>query len=265
MRSLNSPPPPPPQPPPPPLLSSLREAWLDALAVLAPTECSGCGVPDRALCNACRTALQPVPLRVDLPGLPVWAALDYQAVPRAVLVAFKDGGRTDAAPALAAALRAAIEASLRDAADRGGRGGGSRGSGGGSGSRAGVHIATVPSTRAEFRRRGYRPVEMLLARAGLRSERVLRPVRRTVDQASLGVAQRAVNRAGSLRAGPRAAGCSYLLVDDILTTGSTLREAARALRAAGGRVVGAAVVARTERRDGVNGWDYDPVGFTGDL
>ncbi len=262
MRSLTLPP-----------LSSLREAWLDALAVLAPTECSGCGVPDRALCSTCRTALQPVPLRVDLPGLPVWAALDYQAVPRAVLVAFKDGGRTDAAPALAAALRAAIEASLRDAGGRGGRGGGGGDRSGtgdcsGTGDRGGggdVYIATVPSTRAAFRRRGYRPVEMLLARAGLRSERVLRPVRRTVDQASLGVAQRAVNRAGSLRAGPRAAGCSYLLVDDILTTGSTLREAARALRAAGGRVVGAAVVARTERRDGVNGWDYDPVGFTGDL
>jgi predicted amidophosphoribosyltransferase len=99
----------------------------------------------------------------------------------------------------------------------------------------------------------------------LRSERVLRPVRRTVDQASLGVAQRAVNRAGSLRAAPSAAGRTYLLVDDILTTGATIREAARALRAAGARVVGAAVVARTERRDGLNAWEEDPGTFTGDL
>ncbi len=235
-----------------PLLPALREAWLDAMAVLSPTECSGCGAPDRALCSTCRAALQPVlPLRVDLPDLPVWAALDYRSASRAVLVAFKDGGRTDAAPALATALRVAIAAALRDAGARREPGG--------------IRIATVPSTRAAFRRRGYRPVEVLLGRTGLRSERVLRAVRRTADQASLGVAQRAVNRAGSLRAEPRAAGRSYLLVDDILTTGATLGEASRALRAAGARVVGAAVVARTERRDGKPGGDRDLSTFTGDL
>ncbi len=239
----------------------VREALLDALAVLSPTECSGCASPDRALCDGCREALEPAPLRVDLPELPVWAALDYRSVTRAVLVAFKDGGRTDAAPALATALRAAIESALRESALRetalretaDGRHG------------RDVRIATVPSTRAAFRRRGYRPVELLLSRAGLRGERVLRPLRRTADQASLGVAERASNRAGSLRAEPVVAGRSYLLVDDILTTGSTLREAARALRAGGARVIGAAVVARTERRDGLNGWDHDPRTLTGDL
>ncbi len=237
----------------------VREAWLDALAVLAPTECSGCGEPDRALCTACRAALEPDPVPVELPGLRVWAALDYRSAPRAVLVAFKDGGRTDSAPALATALRAAIEAALHDAS------GNECSDAVGDHEQSGVLIATVPSTRAAFRRRGYRPVELLLARAGLRSQRVLRPVRRTADQASLGAAQRALNRAGSLRAVPRAAGRSYLLVDDILTTGSTVREAARALRAAGARVVGAAVVARTERRDGLNEWERDTGRFTGDL
>jgi predicted amidophosphoribosyltransferase len=233
------------------VLPMLRESWLDAVAVVFPTECSGCGAPDRALCGDCRAALAPRPAPVDLPELRVWSALDYASVTRSVLVAFKDGGRTDAAPVLARALRAAMESALDDARDRSdGRD---------------VRIATVPSARAAFRRRGYRPVEVLLGRCGLRSERVLRPSRRTVDQAALGAAQRAVNRAGSLRAEPRSAGRTYLLVDDILTTGSTLREASRALRRAGARVAGAAVVARTERRDGMNAWDSDPVGFPGDF
>ncbi|WP_345763862.1 ComF family protein [Diaminobutyricibacter sp. McL0608] len=233
------------------LVTMLREAWLDALAVVAPTECSGCGAPDRALCVSCRADLAPVPTPVDLSGVPVWAALDYGSVPRSVLLAFKDGGRTDAAPVLAGALRAAIASALRDGRACGGE--------------PGIRIATIPSTRAAFRRRGYHPVELLLARSGLRSERVLRPIRRAADQASLGAAERALNRAGSLRCMPRAAGRTYLLVDDILTTGSTLREAARALRRAGASVAGAAVVARTERRDGLNGWDQVPAGFTGDL
>lgn len=214
------------------------EALLDALAVLAPTTCCGCDAPDRALCPTCTAALTPSPrerLIEAEPPLRVWAALDYGGPPRRVLLAFKDGGRTDAARALARPLRASVRSAL--AAVRPATSG-----------EGFVRLATIPSTRAAYRRRGYQPVELVLARAGLRAEHPLHIARQTEDQAGLGLAERASNRGGSLRARPTAAGIDWLLVDDIVTTGSTLLEARRAIVAAGGTVLGAAVIAHTPLR-----------------
>jgi len=124
----------------------------------------------------------------------------------------------------------------------------------------GALIVPVPSRPAAVRARGHDPVLRMsrAASARLRSIgldvavapllRVGRPVR---DQASLGREQRLANLRDAIRARPvRAARRDRIavIVDDIVTTGATAGDCARALRAAGVRVVGVAVVAATPLR-----------------
>ncbi|TFD48995.1 ComF family protein [Cryobacterium frigoriphilum] len=214
-----------------------RRALLDAWAVLAPTQCSGCGAPDRALCAACRLSLGARPHTCCRGDQTVWAALDYSGVVRRVLGNFKDGGRTDAAAALAVPLRQAIAAALAglDVASR-------------AQPAADVHLVTIPSAAAAFRARGYHPVELLLRHAGLVATPVLDLALTTTDQVGLGREERARNKTGSLRARYGLANFRCLIVDDILTTGATVLEARRAVRAAGGEVLGVATLAETRRR-----------------
>jgi predicted amidophosphoribosyltransferase len=77
----------------------------------------------------------------------------------------------------------------------------------------------------------------------------LRLVAAVHDSAGLGAAARQANLAHAMRAQPPPrAGVRVVLVDDVVTTGATVREAVRALTAAGWQVVGAATVARTVLR-----------------
>jgi ComF family protein len=89
--------------------------------------------------------------------------------------------------------------------------------------------------------------EVLSAKLGTpRADRLLRRTRSTLRQFDLNPPKRweNVRRAFAVRAGYHLRDAHVLLVDDILTTGATCSEAARALRAAGAARVTVAVVAR---------------------
>ncbi len=177
--------------------------------------------------------MRPVP---EPPGLPaVYAAAPYAREVRALLLAHKERGALALTGALGAALAGAVWAGLGP-----GRGGAE--------SRAGpVILVPVPSARRAVRRRGHDPVRRMavvaagrLRRAGVpaRVAGVLRQRRPVVDQAGLDARRRRENLAGALevRAGGAQllAGGRIVLVDDLITTGASLAEAARALRAAAG-------------------------------
>ena len=97
-------------------------------------------------------------------------------------------------------------------------------------------VTFVPATARSMAARGFNPAEELashVARAvRLPCARLLRKTMETADQTDLSRSERARNVRDAFVAGP-APGARVLLVDDILTTGATADECARALRAAG--------------------------------
>ncbi|MCX4762569.1 ComF family protein [Streptomyces sp. NBC_01275] len=208
---------------------------------MLPTECGGCGSGRTALCPQCRTALDgAAPARVrptpEPPGLPaVHAATRYADEVRAMLLAHKERGALALARPLGEALAGAVRAGLGEA----GVGEGAPPPG------AGVLLVPVPSTPASVRARGHDPARRIafaaageLRRAGVsvRVAAVLRQRRAVADQAGLNSRQRLDNLVGALVVAPGGArvlsGGPVVLVDDLITTGASLAEAARAVRAA---------------------------------
>ncbi len=192
---------------------------LDALAVLFPVDCAGCGAADRSVCDRCAVSLQQPVIHSRTPGgVCVRSAVRYEDSARALLLALKEDNRTDAARTLRRHLTPLLDPALT--------------------------LVAVPPSRQALRRRGYDPVRLLFPVAGAH---VLEVTRETSAQKSLGEDERARNRAGSLRATRSLAGLRLAIADDVMTTGSTLDEAARAIRAAGGEVVEAVTLAATPR------------------
>jgi predicted amidophosphoribosyltransferase len=90
-------------------------------------------------------------------------------------------------------------------------------------------------------------VRVLCARGQIRVKPLLALVGGRGVQKGLSVDERASNRRGSMRARGPCDGALVIVVDDVVTTGATLREAIRALEAAGAQVLAAAALASTPR------------------
>ncbi|MEU6303978.1 ComF family protein [Streptomyces chartreusis] len=244
----------------------MRGWWQDLTDLVLPAECGGCGRPRTVLCPECRAVLsgtapsrvRPVP---EPSGLPVvHAAARYEDEARAVLLAHKERGALALAAPLGTALAGAVRAGLRDARADGGvvsgravrsLAGQARAfeaeagrSTGGAG--APVLLVPVPSARGAVRARGHDPARRIALAAASELRRtgtparvvaVLRQGRAVADQSGLNSRQRLDNLAGALTVVPGGGRLlvgdgPVVLVDDLMTTGASLAEAARALRAA---------------------------------
>jgi predicted amidophosphoribosyltransferase len=132
-----------------------------------------------------------------------------------------------------------------------------------------VILVPVPSASTAVRERGFdataalakRAVRRLSAERPVRTAGLLAQHRGLADQSGLDAAERSANLRGGLRlrrsgwfpgnpgkAAARPDGPALVVVDDLVTTGASLTEAARCLAEAGFEVLGAATVSATARR-----------------
>jgi len=194
-----------------------------------PAACPVCALPapEGAVCGACLTHPPPWALTI--------AALVYAFPADRLLQQLKYGGRLALADWAGDALAVAVRASLagrREPArpDR---------------------IVALPLAAARQRERGFnqaREIAVRVARAvALPQADPLRRVACGVPQAALSWTERAKNVRGAFVARGDVRGARIALVDDVMTTGATLAEAARTLSRAGAAHVECWVVARTLR------------------
>ncbi|MDR2530499.1 MAG: ComF family protein [Oscillospiraceae bacterium] len=204
--------------------------------LLFPRSCVFCGKPEPGgVCGECKLSLpwygEPTTLTVDGAALPVTAPLRYEGLARGALLRFKFHGRVRAARPFASLMAACVRNLLPEF----------------------DAIACVPLSLTRRLRRGYNQTRLLadaLSRE-LDGAPVISPLRKRVRVAnsSLGAEQREQNTQGAFRLKRSAslAGLRVLLVDDVLTTGATIRECVRVLRGGGADVVGAVTLCAVAR------------------
>lgn len=215
-----------------------------ALDLLYPPKCPFCGKVQetRGICPACRKALpwtEGDQGLKTLPGGTVCAApLWYEGLAREGLLRFKFQGAAAAAEPLGELIAQCAAERFSGAFDV---------------------VTWVPVSRRRLRKRGYDQAQLLAESAcrvwGVRPERLLR---KTLDNpAQSGLSEAAARRANVLgvyeAADPeKLRGRRVLLVDDICTTGATLAECARTLRAAGAEQVACVTAALTREKEKVH-------------
>ncbi len=191
--------------------------------LIFPTRCFGCNEIGLSICSLCRSEWHPHYYLTHVASLKVHSAILYSPTASKILVAAKENGIRGADNLIIKAIIHVLENA--DFAD------------------FNIALVPIPSSVMAKRRRGRAfivdIVDQIAQQTSLPIINALELVRPVRDQSGLHILERSKNmsRAMRLRPGviPRA---DLLLIDDVVTTGATLHEAARALRAAGAHVIG---------------------------
>lgn len=225
--------------------------------LLWPTRCVGCDLPGQLLCDECRTQLPWIDQQWACPvcGAPFgrltcteckgdWlarscvCAFPFRGIAARMATCLKDGHELRLAPVIAAAIATALDEAAawtaRDGLPR-------------FNSTAIDALCFVPATAAAYQRRGFDHMELVARELSwLLGIPLADVIVRTEgkDQRSLGREERARNLSGTVETLADVSGMNLLLVDDIITTGSSIAACTTSLIERGAHSVTACALGR---------------------
>ena len=208
----------------------------DLKYLLFPTRCFGCRDLGYSICSNCRKLWNPHIYRSTIVDLAVYSAIPYSPVAKNILLAAKEQSIKSADQLVRSAMAASLQVLFQKYPNSA--------------------LVPIPSAPASNRRRGRDFInEMAIFVAkdmGVGVLPLLEQQRLVRDQSKLNIASRRENLAMALSIKPQLRGNysseSVVILDDLVTTGSTINEANRALTKAGFKVQAAATACVALRR-----------------
>ena len=192
-------------------------------ALIFPQRCIGCMQLGLTICSRCRLSWHPHIFRTHVDTLPVTSSILYSPIAARILVAAKEANQRSADTLIIDSMQHILENYKGDIAN--------------------LTFIPMPSSKKAIRKRGRNFIEFVCKELNISYSNVLFHKRSVKDQSGLNAEERRSNLVGAfgLESSVRIYG-DIVLIDDVVTTGSTLREARRAL-SAGGLQVSAAITA----------------------
>ena len=208
----------------------------DLKYLLFPTRCFGCRDLGYLICSNCRKLWNPHIYKSTIVDLAVYSAIPYSPVAKNILLAAKEQSIKSADQLVRSAMAASLQVLFQKYPNSA--------------------LVPIPSAPASNRRRGRDFInEMAIFVAkdmGVGVLPLLEQQRLVRDQSKLNIASRRENLAMALSIKPQLRGNysseSVVILDDLVTTGSTINEANRALTKAGFKVQAAATACVALRR-----------------
>ncbi len=196
-------------------------AFSELSQLLFPSRCFGCQKLGPSICSDCRSSWHSHYYRTKFDSLTVHSSLLYTPTASKIILAAKESGMKKADELIIDALCLALQRSKLDTRVS--------------------RLVPIPSSKLSQRRRGRSfivdLVESISHKTGIEMIDCLELSRRVKDQSGLHRQERATNLAGAFRLSSQVRG-ELILVDDVVTTGATLREAFRAVNSQGIHAIG---------------------------
>ena len=202
---------------------------------LLPQKCIHChSISKSSLCDLCQPELtQPTRIARYIDGVPIYSSLVYDGVIRSTIIGMKERGLR----ALAVHLTEILTRNLLDLHQN---------------LKAEFIGVPIPSNKNSRRLRGFDHLSLILPKDSPKEfcefdPRALQVIRKVKDQQQLTLKDRQKNLVNAYEFRPRLLPRTrkYVLIDDVITTGSSIRAGIAAVRAGGGEVLAATTLAHS--------------------